>query len=67
MNEFGLTVTQRSVIKRICSLGNNKLIAHDMGLSEATIKVHVRTVLKKLKIKDRTLLAVWAVRNGLDQ
>jgi DNA-binding NarL/FixJ family response regulator len=36
-----------------------------MGISLETVKEHVQNVLRKLKTKDRTAAAVWAIRNGL--
>ena len=38
----------------------NKLIARDLGVTEATIKVHVKAVLRKVKAANRTQAAMWA-------
>ena len=32
---------------------------------DGTIKIHVRNVQRKLQLKNRTQIAVWAVENGL--
>jgi two-component system, NarL family, nitrate/nitrite response regulator NarL len=44
----------------------NKIIARQLGISEATVKVHVKAILRKLKLHNRTQAAMWAVSNGID-
>ena len=39
---------------------SNKLIARDLGVAEATIKVHVKAILRKVKVANRTQAAMWA-------
>jgi DNA-binding NarL/FixJ family response regulator len=65
-HNFNLTDIQAQCIKAMCHVGNNKAIGAILNLTESEVKVHIRTSLRKLRIKDRTLLAVWAVRNGMD-
>jgi len=43
----------------------NKVIARRLGITEATVKVHVKAILRKLRLKNRTQAAMWAVNNGL--
>lgn len=43
---------------------SNKLIANRFDLTEATIKVHVKSVLRKIKVTNRTQAAIWAHKNG---
>lgn len=43
----------------------NKAIAQQFKLSEATIKVHVRHLLRKIGAENRTQAAVWAIARGL--
>jgi two-component system nitrate/nitrite response regulator NarL len=40
----------------------NKVIARKLNLSEATVKVHVKTILKKIGACNRTQAAIWAAR-----
>jgi two-component system nitrate/nitrite response regulator NarL len=42
---------------------SNKAIARDLGLSEATIKVHIKNVLRKLGASNRTEAAIWITKN----
>ncbi len=50
---------------RYLTLGlSNKLIGREMGISEATVKVYVKNILRKLGFTSRTEAAVWAAENG---
>lgn len=52
-----------------CLVGgeSNKIIGRKLGVSEATVKAHVKTILRKLQLGNRTQAAIWAVSRGLDQ
>jgi two-component system, NarL family, nitrate/nitrite response regulator NarL len=39
---------------------SNKLIARDLGVAEATIKVHIKAILRKVRVANRTQAAMWA-------
>lgn len=39
---------------------SNKLIARELGLAEATVKVHIKAILRKAKAANRTQAAMWA-------
>jgi two-component system nitrate/nitrite response regulator NarL len=41
----------------------NKTIARRFGIAEATVKVHVKAILRKLKASNRTQAAMWALEN----
>ena len=55
-----LTVKQDEVIRLLCQGETNKLIALHLGMSEATVKVHVRRIMRKLGVKNRTQVAISA-------
>jgi two-component system nitrate/nitrite response regulator NarL len=40
--------------------GSNKVLAHRLQITEATVKVHLKSMLKKLGISNRTQIAMWA-------
>jgi len=63
------TLTDREgEILRGLALGlSNKLIARNLGITEATVKVHVKNLLKKLGFRSRLEAAVWAVGRGIKQ
>ena len=44
---------------------SNKEIARSLGLLESTVKVHVKTILKKLPASNRTQAAMLALEMGL--
>lgn len=43
----------------------NKVIAYRLDISEATVKVHVKAILRKLMVQNRTQAAIWAVNQGV--
>jgi len=48
-------------ILRCLTLGaSNKLIARELGVAEATVKVHIKAILRKVKAANRTQAAMWA-------
>lgn len=61
------TLTQRQMdILGYLKLGmQNKLIAHQLDLSEATVKVHVRHIFSVLGVKNRTQAVQKAQKNGM--
>lgn len=59
-----LTTRERDVLRLIAQGMSNKLIARRLGISESTVKVHVKHLLKKLQVKSRVEAAVWALQCG---
>jgi two-component system nitrate/nitrite response regulator NarL len=43
----------------------NKMIARRLDLTEATVKVHIKSILRKLGLANRTQAAVWFMRGEL--
>lgn len=60
-----LTGRELEILRLIAAGSANKLIARDLGISEATVKVHVKHLLKKLNFRSRVEAAVWAVSNHI--
>jgi len=46
------------VVRALCRGKANKVIAYELNMCESTVKVHVRNIMKKLKAKNRTEVAV---------
>jgi DNA-binding NarL/FixJ family response regulator len=61
-----LTPTQLRVLLGVLDGRLNKQIAHDLGIAEATVKVHMTAVLRKLDVGNRTQAAVAARALGLE-
>lgn len=45
---------------------SNKLIAYEMDLSENTVKIHVRNVIRKLGVTNRTMAALYEMKGVSD-
>ncbi|MFJ4344651.1 two-component system response regulator NarL [Pseudomonas sp. NPDC089401] len=59
----GLTTREREVLKRIAEGLSNKMIGNKLGISEGTVKVHVKNLLHKLGLRSRVEAAVWALEH----
>jgi DNA-binding NarL/FixJ family response regulator len=53
-HSHGLTEREMLILGLLKKGKQNKLIAYELGLSESTVKVHVRNILSKLHVKNRT-------------
>lgn len=43
----------------------NKVIGRRLDITEATVKVHIKAILRKLRVTNRTQAAIWALSRGL--
>jgi two-component system nitrate/nitrite response regulator NarL len=41
----------------------NKVIARECDIAEGTVKVHVKAIMRKIKVQNRTQAAIWALNN----
>ncbi len=62
----GLTQRERQILKQISVGMSNKMIASKLDIAEGTVKVHVKNLLKKLKMRSRVEAAIWAMENNLN-
>lgn len=60
-----LTEREQAVLRCVADGMSNKLIARTLAITEGTVKVHVKHVLKKLSFRSRVEAAVWAAEQGL--
>ncbi len=63
LNQAGLTAREDQILKLIAQGLSNKMIARKLDITEGTVKVHVKHLLKKLNLRSRVEVAVWAVNN----
>lgn len=49
---------QGEVIRLLCNGSSNKVIAYELRMSESTVKVHIRHIMKKLNVTNRTLVVL---------
>jgi len=61
-----LTGRELEILKLITKGLSNKLIARELDISDSTVKVHVKHVLKKMNLRSRVEAAVWAVNQFSD-
>lgn len=59
-----LTERELEVLKLVAAGSSNKVIAQQLGISEATVKSHVSNLLSKLGLRSRTQAALHAIREG---
>ncbi|MBP5282879.1 MAG: response regulator transcription factor [Lachnospiraceae bacterium] len=65
--ETSLTARELDVVKLVAQGYDNKEIAAELYLAEGTVRNQISKILEKLELKDRTQLAVYAVKHGLDE
>ena len=58
-----MTQREQETLKLIAKGLNNKLIARELGISDGTVKVYVKNLLRKLNVHSRLELSVWAHQN----
>jgi DNA-binding NarL/FixJ family response regulator len=59
-NEANLTTRETEVLRALCDAKSNKEIARELNLQEVTIKLHVKTLCRKLDARNRTQAAMIA-------
>jgi len=65
VGDVPLSQRELDIIRRLADGHSNKAIAKELAITEATVKVHLKTVLRKLGAANRTQVAIWAVQHGL--
>ena len=62
-SSLDLTDRERQVLKMIAGGLSNKMIGNKLGITEGTVKVHVKNLLHKLGLRSRVEAAIWALEN----
>ncbi|MCP4355309.1 MAG: response regulator transcription factor [Proteobacteria bacterium] len=60
----GLSKREVEILRYLAKGLSNKEIAYDLHLAEGTVKVHVKKILTKLGLQNRTQGAIYAINNG---
>jgi two-component system, NarL family, nitrate/nitrite response regulator NarL len=58
--DIHLSAREKAILRHLMRGASNKLIARELDVAEATIKVHVRAVLRKIRASNPTQAAMWA-------
>lgn len=59
-----LSARQLAILKCLSQGDSNKVIARKISISEGTVKVHVKAILRKIQVHNRTQAAIWALNHG---
>ncbi|MCF7991888.1 MAG: response regulator [Thiohalocapsa sp.] len=60
-----LTPREMEILCHLAAGQSNKAIARELGISDGTVKLHVKAILRKLEVHSRVEAAVMAVERGL--
>jgi two-component system nitrate/nitrite response regulator NarL len=60
-----LTPRETEILGLLAEGQSNKVIARNLGISDGTVKLHVKAILRKLDVHSRVEAAVMAVEHGL--
>ena len=66
VGDVALSQRELDIIRSLADGHTNKSIAKALSITEATVKGHIKTVLRKLGATNRTQVAIWAVQHGLN-
>jgi len=61
----GLSQREIEVLEHVAAGLRNKEIAYELGLSENTVNAHVKHILEKLHVSDRTHAVTTALKRGI--
>lgn len=61
---YGLSQREEEILKGVVRGHSNKMIARTCGVTDATIKVHMKSILRKIRVANRTQAAIWALEQG---
>jgi two-component system nitrate/nitrite response regulator NarL len=59
-----LSPRETLILRCLIEGDSNKSIARKMDIAEATVKVHVKAILRKIRVHNRTQAAIWGMNNG---
>jgi two-component system nitrate/nitrite response regulator NarL len=60
-----LSPRELEILRALVNGKSNKAIARDLNVAEATVKVHLKALLRKVRVHNRTQAAVWALNQGV--
>lgn len=60
-----LSGREAEVLARLAAGHSNKEIGIQLAIAEGTVKAHVKTILRKIGVRNRTQGAIWALAHGM--
>jgi DNA-binding NarL/FixJ family response regulator len=65
--DCGLKPREMKVLRLLCEGLQNKEIGHELNMTEVVVKMDVKTICRKLGVRNRTQAVIAAHRNGISQ
>lgn len=62
---YSLSARERQILALVAEGRSNKAIARDLQITEWTVKAHLKSILRKIGVQNRTQAAVWALRHNI--
>jgi two-component system nitrate/nitrite response regulator NarL len=59
-----LSAREECILRCLTEGHSNKAIARKINIAEATVKVHIKAILRKIRVHNRTQAAIWAIGHG---
>jgi two-component system, NarL family, nitrate/nitrite response regulator NarL len=63
----GLSNREMQILACLVDGDQNKQIANTLNISDGTVKVHLKAILKKIRVQNRTQAAIWAMDHGISR
>ena len=63
----GFSDREMQILACLVTGDQNKQIANALKISDGTVKVHLKAILKKLRVQNRTQAAIWAMNHGISR
>ncbi len=60
-----LSPRETTILRCLIEGASNKFIARKIDIAEATVKAHVKAILRKIRVQNRTQAAIWGMNNEL--
>jgi two-component system nitrate/nitrite response regulator NarL len=61
-----LSPCEQEILGALVTGTTNRVIAIRLGITEAAVKAHMKTLLRRIGVNNRTMAAIWAVNNGFN-
>jgi len=62
--DYNLTVRESEILECLLDGHSNKAIANRLEITESTVKIHMKSLLRKIDVQNRTQAAIWAMETG---
>ena len=60
-----LSPRERAILRRLTTGATSRDIARNLGITEAAVQIHLKSLFRKLGAQDRTEAELWALQRGI--